>query len=79
MRLLRELIFPIGREQDGDHSLPGARDASRRLDPADAGHVDVEPDLVLLERPCELDGLLARFGLADQLEAGSRAEHRPGR
>jgi hypothetical protein len=41
--------------------------------------VDVDQDEIRLERPRKLDRLLARDGLGDQLESGSRTDHRPGR
>jgi hypothetical protein len=57
--LLREVLLPVRRQEDRDHSIPRAGDASRRLDPADAGHVDVDQDEIRLERLRELNGLLA--------------------
>jgi hypothetical protein len=71
--LLWEVLLPVRGQEDCDRSIPQARDASRRLDPADAGHVDVDQDEIRLERHGELDGLLARSGLTDELESRRRA------
>lgn len=57
--LLREILLPVRRQEDRDRSIPRAGDASRSLDPPDAGHVDVDQDEIRLERPRELDALLA--------------------
>jgi hypothetical protein len=59
VRRFRDVILPIRRQEDRDHSIPLAGDASRRLDPPDTGHVDVDQDEIWLERPRELNGLLA--------------------
>jgi hypothetical protein len=40
--LFREVLLPVRRQEDRDRFFPLAGDAPRRLDAADAGHVDVE-------------------------------------
>ena len=60
----------------GSSSVP---DPACRLEPVDAGHLDVHQHQVGLEAGRQFDGLLAVLGLADHLEAVGHLHDHPGR
>ena len=68
-RLGRVLVLLVGGEQQHDHGLGGGEDLPRRLEPVDARQVDVHQHQVGCQGGRHGDGVLARLGLAHDLEA----------
>ena len=77
-RLARQILLPVGGDEDRHRPGDARRDRARCLDAADAGHRDVHQHEIGPERVDERHRLLAGGRLAHELEVSGRAEDGAG-